>query len=148
MWSVFLTSLILKMSMILCARSTSRSREQSTKRGSSSENMWKICSFDSHNNKILWLWFMRNLKIYKARKGIWAFSLDCAFRMLIGWAGKLQSHGRYFRVNTYIPCRGTWGLLISWLVLSKRQKKNMTAALFSFRSIRVLAAASLLLFHS
>ena len=148
MWSVFLTSLIEKMSMILCARSTSRSREQSTKRGASSVNVWKVCSFDSHNNKILWLWFMRNLKIYKARKGIWAFSLDCAFRMLIGWAGKLQSHGRYFRVNMYIPCRGTWGLLISWLVLSKRQKKNMTAAFFSFRSSRVLAAASLLLFHS
>ena len=71
------------------------------------------------------------------------FSCHCAFRMLIGWAGKLQSHGRYFRVNTYIPCRGTWGL-----VLSKRQKKNMTAAFFSFRSSRVLAAASLLLSHT
>ena len=27
------------------------------------------------------------------RKGLWALFLDCAFRMLIGWADKLQSHG-------------------------------------------------------
>ena len=41
--------------MILCARSTSRSREQSTKRRSRSENMWKVCLFYSQNNKIVWL---------------------------------------------------------------------------------------------
>ena len=41
--------------MILCARSTSRSREQSTKRISRSENMWKVCLFYSQNNKIVWL---------------------------------------------------------------------------------------------
>ena len=34
----------IKMTMILCARSTSRSREQSTKRRSSSGNMWKVYS--------------------------------------------------------------------------------------------------------
>ena len=39
----------IKKPMILCARSTPRSREQSTKR---SENTWKVCLFDSQNNKI------------------------------------------------------------------------------------------------
>ena len=32
-------------------------------------------------------------EIYKLRKGLWAFFLDCVFRVLIGWAGKLQSRG-------------------------------------------------------
>ena len=27
-------------------------------------------------------------EIHKVRKGLWAFFLDCAFRMLIGWAGR------------------------------------------------------------
>ena len=36
-------------------------------------------------------------EIHKVRKGMWAFFfLDCAFRMLIGCGGKLQSHGSYF----------------------------------------------------
>ena len=29
-------------------------------------------------------------KIYKLRKGLWAFLLDCLFRVLIGWADKLR----------------------------------------------------------
>ena len=41
--------------MILCARRMSRSREQSKKRRSRSENMRKVCLFYSHNNKIVWL---------------------------------------------------------------------------------------------
>ena len=41
--------------MILCARSTSRSREQSTKRRSCSKSMRKVCLFYSQNNKIVWL---------------------------------------------------------------------------------------------
>ena len=44
-----------KKPMILCARSTSRSREQSTKRRSRSENMWKVCLFYNQYNKISWL---------------------------------------------------------------------------------------------
>ena len=44
-----------KKPMILCACRTSRSREQSTKRRSRSENMCKVCSFYSQNNKIEWL---------------------------------------------------------------------------------------------
>ena len=41
--------------MILCARSMSRSSEQSTKHRSHSENMQKVCLFYSQNNKMLWL---------------------------------------------------------------------------------------------
>ena len=41
----------IKKPMILCARSTSRSREQSTKRRSRSENMQKVCLFSNENNK-------------------------------------------------------------------------------------------------
>ena len=37
--------------MILCARNTSRSREQSKKRRSRSENMWKVCLFCSQNRR-------------------------------------------------------------------------------------------------
>ena len=32
-------------------------------------------------------------EIHEVRKGLWAFFLDCAFRMLIGWADKLRSRG-------------------------------------------------------
>ena len=28
-------------------------------------------------------------EIHKVRKGLWAFFIDCAFWMLIGWADKL-----------------------------------------------------------
>ena len=31
----------------------------------------------------------------EVRKGLWAFFLDCAFRVLIGWAGKLRSRGMH-----------------------------------------------------
>ena len=48
--------ILIKKPIILCARSTSRSwSEQSMKRRSGSENMWKVCLFYSHSNKILWL---------------------------------------------------------------------------------------------
>ena len=45
----------IKKPMILCARIISRSREQSMKRRSRSKNMWEVCLFYSHNNKIAWL---------------------------------------------------------------------------------------------
>ena len=32
-------------------------------------------------------------QIHEVRKGLWAFFLDCAFGMLIGWAGTLRSRG-------------------------------------------------------
>ena len=33
------------------------------------------------------------LEIHEVRKDLWASFLDCASRMLIGWTGKLRSHG-------------------------------------------------------
>ena len=82
--------------MILCAPSTPRSSEQITKRRSRSENVWKVCLFYSHNNKILWLSNIAdtfNEKFTRCAKVYGFFPLDCAFRTLIGWAGKLWSHG-------------------------------------------------------
>ena len=35
-------------------------------------------------------------EIHEVRKGLWAFFLDCAFRLLIGWATKLRSRGGVF----------------------------------------------------
>ena len=48
-----LVDLWVKTPMILCARSMSRSSEQTTKRRSRSENMGKVCLFYGQNNKIL-----------------------------------------------------------------------------------------------
>ena len=65
----------IKKPMILCAHSTSRSREQNTKRRSSSENTWKVCLFYSQNNKIVWLSNMANTlvwEIQEVRKGLWS----------------------------------------------------------------------------
>ena len=52
--------------MILCARSTSKSCEQSTRRRSHSENMRKGCSFYSQNNKIVWLPNMEDTSLEKS----------------------------------------------------------------------------------
>ena len=74
----------------------SRSSEQSTKRRSRSENMWKVCLFCSQNNKIVWLSNAADTfleKFTKCAKVCGLFFLDCAFGMLIGWAGKLWSRG-------------------------------------------------------
>ena len=62
----------IKKPMILCARNTSRSREQSTKRRSSSENMRKVCLFHRQNKKTLWLSNMAEIQ-GEVRKGLWAF---------------------------------------------------------------------------
>ena len=77
----------MKKPMILCARSTSRSREQ---------NMWKVCYFYGQNKKIAWLSNMADRfleKFMRCAKVHGLFFLDCSFRMLIGWADKLQSRG-------------------------------------------------------
>ena len=84
----------IKKPMILCARSTSRSREQKTKRRSRSESMRTVCLFYSQNNKIgMIIKHSRHIiwEIHGVCKGLWDFFLDCAFRMLIGWACKLRS---------------------------------------------------------
>ena len=86
----------MKKPIILCARITSRSREQSTKHRSSCKNIRTFCLVYSHNNKIAWLPNIADKfwgEIHEVRKGMWAFLfLDCAFRMLIGWADQLRSH--------------------------------------------------------
>ena len=70
-----------KKPMILCARSTSRSRELSTKCRSRSENVWKVCLVYSQNNKIfLIIKHDRHIfwEIHEVRRGMWAFfSLLC-----------------------------------------------------------------------
>ena len=66
----------IKKPMILCARSTSRSNEQSTKRRSRSENVRKFCLSYNQNNKIVWLSSMADTcfgEIDEMRKGLWAF---------------------------------------------------------------------------
>ena len=82
--------------MILCARSTSRSSEQSAKRRSRSETMLKVCLFYSQNIKILWLSNMEDTRLEKftrCAKVCGLFFLDCALRVLIGCAGRLWSRG-------------------------------------------------------
>ena len=85
----------IKKPMILCARSTPRSREQSTKR---SENTWRFVYSIVKITRFLWLSNMADIfsEIQEVRKGLWAFFLDCAIRVLIGWADKLWSHDLYF----------------------------------------------------
>ena len=57
--------------------------------------MRKVCLFYSQNNEIV----LSNVAdiflggIHEVRKGLWAFLLDCAFRMLIGSTDKLRSRG-------------------------------------------------------
>ena len=76
--------------MILCALSTSTSSELRTKR---SKNMRKVCLFLVQLSR-LYDYQTWKTEIHEVRKGLWAFFLDCAFRMLIGWAGRLRSRGR------------------------------------------------------
>ena len=76
--------------MILSARSMSRSSEQSTKRESRSKDVRKVGLFYGvimikHDRHILEK-FTRFAKV----RGL-LFPLDCAFRVLTGWAGKLRS---------------------------------------------------------
>ena len=68
--------------MVLCARSTSRSREQNKKRRSHSENMRKVRSFYSQNNKIVWL-SGRHWTVHEVRKGIYMLIVSNS-----DWLGK------------------------------------------------------------
>ena len=68
--------------MVLCALSTSRSREQSTKHNSRSENMRNV--WLSNVTDTLFEKFTRCAKVY----GL--FFLDCTFRILIGWAANFD----------------------------------------------------------
>ena len=68
--------------MILCARSTLRSSEQSKV---------DLLSVRIRRFMIVQTWQTHCfgfLRIHEVRKGLWAVFLDCAIRMQIGWAGK------------------------------------------------------------
>ena len=85
--------------MILCARSSSCSSEQSAKRRSCRESMLTVCLFCSHSNKIISLSHMTDMlfeKFLRCTKPCGYFLLDCAFRVLIGWEDKLRSRGFQF----------------------------------------------------
>ena len=80
--------------MILCTRSTSRSSEQSTKNTDETARtrerlvyvIVRITKlYDYQTWRTLFEKFARCAKVY----GL--FFLDCAFRMLIGWADELRS---------------------------------------------------------
>ena len=117
-----------KKPMILCACSTSRSHEQRTKCRSRSKNMWKVWLFYSQNNKILLLSNMtdiclRNL-FTRCTKVCGLFSLDCAFWMLIGWAGELRSHVVMICISLWIQS-SNFKTHSACLGESKHEQKNI-----------------------
>ena len=64
-------------SVILCARGTLRSSEQSTITRTCSENVTrKRFIYSSQNNKIVYMWICRHIfgEIHEVRKGLWTFS--------------------------------------------------------------------------
>ena len=91
----------IKKPMILCARSTSRSRVQSTKCRSRGENMWKVCSLYSQNNKIE-LWSNVVDKFFslnsQGRKGLWAFFLIVLFGCWLAGLACSGYHGNLDRL--------------------------------------------------
>ena len=54
--------------------------------------------FYSQNNKIVIVKHGRYF--FEVRKGMWALSIDCAFRVLIGWEDQLRSHDWLGRQTT------------------------------------------------
>ena len=61
--------------------------------------------------------------VHEVRKGLWDFYLDCAFRMLIGWAGKLRSRDLQGRSDIF------WLLQNSYPVMKKDDESNLTSCL-------------------
>ena len=84
----------IKKPMILCAPSTPRSREARNAARTRERFVYSIVKI----TRFLWLSNMADIfsEIQEVRKGLWAFFLDCAIRVLIGWADKLWSHDLYF----------------------------------------------------
>ena len=67
-----------------------------TKHGIMQIKQQEVCLFYSQNNKIVWLSNMADTsfeKFTRCAKVCGLSFLNCALRMLIGWAVKLQSHG-------------------------------------------------------
>ena len=68
--------------MILCARSTWRSREQSAKYRSCERFVYLIVKISDNQDFMI---IKDGRHIHEGRKGMWAFfPLDCAFQVLIG----------------------------------------------------------------
>ena len=91
LWSDFLTSLIsgyLRNPIIFCCRSMWRSCEQSRKCSEVKITRVKITRLYDLSN-------MADTSVWEilVRKGLWAFILDGALWVLIGWARKLRSRG-------------------------------------------------------
>ena len=105
----------LKKPTILCALNTSRSTEH--KQITQREHVKGL--FILQSKFMIW-------EIREARKGLWAF-LDYAFRMLIGWAGKLQIHG-YYRMNFILEpttlLNPSWDNVKCSLVLNSRESSR------------------------
>ena len=93
----------IKKYMILCAPGTSRSREQSSKCKSSSENMWKVILFYSQNNTIIWLSNVTECLVWRC--------VGCLFFLLFflgaDWLGR-QTLITWYRVGTH-PINSTSG---------------------------------------
>ena len=108
-----------KKPMILCPRSTSRSRELSTKCRSRSENVWKVCLVYSQNNKIIWLSNMTDTfseKFTRCAEVCGRFFLYCAFRTLIGYADEIRSHGQSVTqqcLRKLFQCGQPWSTVIA-----------------------------------
>ena len=83
----------IKKSMILCARSTSKSREQSKKRRSRSENMRKVRLFYSQNDCMIIK--HRIWEIHEVRIGLWALKKNLIVLFGCWLAGRENSdqHG-------------------------------------------------------
>ena len=112
----------IKKPTILCARSTP---------GSCSENMWKVCLSYRQNNKIVWLLNTTDTFFWARYARVCElFLLDFSFRLLIGWAGKLQSYGRLLDTESFHACsanlaylqgfeislvRRSWGQINGWV---------------------------------
>ena len=63
---------------------------------------------------------------HEERKGLWIFFLDCAFRMLIGWAGKFLCAGNGTAARNYFssPVLLKWMLFLVLLVFSPSEAQK------------------------
>ena len=99
--------------------------------------MLKACLFESQNNKNLIIKYGR----YSCLRNLF---LDCAFQVLIGWAGKFQSRGcvcitkRWLLMNVGYAVSPMWR--VSWLCLLCTERTTFAALLLFFVS-RVLTRA-------
>ena len=99
----------IKKTMILCARSTSRSREESMtqiKRREHVNGLFILVTITRFYDYQTWPTHMLLRNSRGAQRFVGFCSLDCAFRVLIGWVGKLQSYDRYDQLRPYMTETG------------------------------------------